>query len=507
MKNVKRILSMLLVSVMVLTLALPAFAADVKMLGKGQEFVGYKVLNVKDYDPNDPTKVIYELNPKYEDVLKSVTGKTTEKEILEYIEAADPRAFADALYDAIKTANLTADATSVTVGEDQVFQNLDKGFWLFEETTALDEYDEISSYMTTTVLDEDVEVTAKDNQVEHKKEIIETNDSTGYESDWQGAADYDVAVGPNGEKVGDVIPFRLTGVVSKDYQKFDPYYFCFQDMMEEGLTLNRDSIKVYNGTTLINSDQYNLSIADDQNFKVTFANLNNTLDSQNNPIPQGGTIYVEFTATLNENSVIGMPGNANLSRLIYSNNPNTDDYGETPWDIVVVFTYDLTVNKVDEAGEDLPGAGFTLYKWINSDPADQTQGDWVAVGPEQKGDAQTQFNWPRIDAGKYKLVETTPIPGYNTIDPIEFTVIADYKQVKDTYGERIVLDDLRVDPADALTNIIITPDAGAIEGDVINESGVKLPETGGMGTTLFYIIGAALMIGAGVVLVARRRVK
>ena len=504
MKNVKRILSMLLVSIMVLTMALPSFAADVKMLGKGQEFVGFKVLDVKDYDPSDPTKVIYQINPKYEDVLKTVTGKTTEAEILKYIETADAAQFAKDLKAAIVTAGLTKDATSTAVGDDQVFVGLEKGFWLFEETLALDEYDEISSLMTATVLDENIEVKKKDNQVEHKKEIIETNDSTGYVSDWQGAADYDNAIGPNGERIGDDVPFRLTGVVSKEYQKFEPaYYFRFEDQMEAGLTLNRDSIRVYNGNVLINRNQYELNMTD-HTFDVTFTNLKNTLDSQGNPVPEGGTIYVEFTAKLNENAVIGMPGNANESRLVYSNNPNTEDHGETPWDIVVVFTYEVVVNKVDEQGQPLPAAGFTLYKW------DAAANDWVACGPEQQGAALSTFNWDRIDAGKYKLVETTPIPGYNTIDPIEFEVIATYKQVKDNYGERIILDNLEISPADAFDNIVHTPiqiNNGTITADVENTSGVKLPETGGMGTTIFYIVGALLMLGAGVVLVTRRRVR
>ena len=108
----------------------------------------------------------------------------------------------------------------------------------------------------------------------------------------------------------------------------------------------------------------------------------------------------------------------------------------------------------------------------------------------------TQFVWTGLDDGDYKLVETTTPAGYNTIDPIEFTITAEH----DVLSDNPALKDL--DGGDLFTGEVST---GALSADVENRTGATLPETGGMGTTLFYVIGATLAIGAAVVMVTRKR--
>ena len=234
-------------------------------------------------------------------------------------------------------------------------------------------------------------------------------------------------------------------------------------------------------------------------------------------------ITVEYTATLNENAVLGSAGNPNVVYLEYSNNPNWDvsfdengkpenpgedgkdndgdgeideedekkePTGETPEDKVIVFTYKLTVNKVDEQKNPLAGAGFTLYK-------KNAAGEYVQVGEELFGAELTTFEWKGLDDGDYKLEETTTPAGYNTIAPIEFTITAEHDLESDD-PQLIVLDG-----GDLFTGEVDTDDI--LSADVENKSGITLPETGGIGTTIFYVLGGLLVLGAVVLLITKKR--
>ena len=199
--------------------------------------------------------------------------------------------------------------------------------------------------------------------------------------------------------------------------------------------------------------------------------------------------------------------------MTYTNNPNDEQAGEngkTLDDVVRVFTYQTIVNKVTknpayDASKDpkktgtdsdgdkefipLKGAGFTLYK-------KNASGTYEAVGSELKGEKMTTFTWSGLDDGDYKLVETTTPAGYNTIDDIEFTITATHDvssndpQLKSLNG------------SDKFTGVILT---GAVSANIENQSGAQLPSTGGMGTTIFYVLGSALVLGAVVLLVTKKR--
>ena len=237
--------------------------------------------------------------------------------------------------------------------------------------------------------------------------------------------------------------------------------------------------------------------------------------------------------------------------LVNPESADDSEEGKTPDDKVIVFTYNLKVDKTDEDGNALKGAGFTLYKKNGA-------GTYVAVGSEVKGTDLTTFTWTGLDDGDYKLEETTVPTGYNKAQDVTFTVEATHdpestdpkltklevKNVtpttatisadKDATGEAIASDSYTqatkydanatyytesegtynqatVADADAFaagtfyTKTTETNMSANLSTTIINKSGATLPETGGIGTTIFYIIGAILVIGAGVVLVTRRR--
>lgn len=210
-------------------------------------------------------------------------------------------------------------------------------------------------------------------------------------------------------------------------------------------------------------------------------------------------IIVTYDATLNEDAVIGSAGNTNDVYLEYSNNPNqsgegTPETGKTPEDTVIVFTYKTIVNKVDENNAPLAGAKFELYK-ILSDNSE------LLINRVTISEDQTSFTFTGLDDGKYVLKETVTPDGYNTIDDIHFEIMATH-----TVG----LDSLNGETESGIVkinNIDFTVDKGegSYSTDVINNSGATLPETGGIGTKIFYVVGAALVIGAGVLLITRKR--
>lgn len=499
MKRMKKLASFLLAAIMVLSMTISAFAAEstkVTINGDGKEYAAYRLLSAVDGSTEDEVKIVYSVNSKYAGVLTTVTECTEDSDILDYIEALDDekiRTFADTVYKAICAAGITADVTT----KEKEF-SVDQGYYLIAETETASSTDTISLVMLNTAGNTDITVTTKEDVPKLVKKVKETNDSTGVVTEWQDGADYDI---------NDDVPFKLTGTVTKKLDSYDTYYYVFHDKMSAGLTFNND-VEVYvDSTTPVAEDYYTVVTKTDDGctFEVVFENLKDVPG-----VTAGCTITVEFAAKLNSEAVIGTPGNPNEAKLEYSNNPyNTgdsddddkpDETGETPWDKVVVFTYVLNADKVDGNGDALKGAGFTLYK------NDAEAADWVKIGDEITG--VTTFTFSGLDAGEYKLVETTVPAGYNKADDILFTIEATY----DTEAVGPELTGLAVKDADgntisegeeAVFSTVVT--AGSVNTDVENLTGTKLPETGGIGTTIFYVLGAVLVIGAVVVLVTKKR--
>ena len=226
-------------------------------------------------------------------------------------------------------------------------------------------------------------------------------------------------------------------------------------------------------------------------FEVQFANLKNITG-----LGAGDTIYVEYESTLNETAVIGSAGNSNTMYLTYSNNPYSNtDRGRTVDDTVIVFTYKVVVNKVDGQDAPLPGAQFKLEKYN----AATTNWDEVETITTGTGADQNIFSFEGLDDGNYRLTETVTPAGYNTIEPIEFTVTATH----DITSDNPALTDLSGNVTTG--EITFTKDVpkGSLSTNVVNEQGLVLPTTGGIGTTLFYIGGIVLVLGAASCLIVK----
>ena len=489
MKRVKRVLALLAAFALVLAMAVPAFAASITINGTGTTYKAYKLLNATVRGTGEDKKISYTVNEKYAAVLEAATSATDEKGIIKAIEdkteATAIRSFANDIYAKIKAGKIAEDYTST--GKN--FANVDKGYYLIVETELNDEADTYSLVMLNTADQDNVTVDSKEDSPTFEKKIKEKNDSTGVESGWQDGADYDI---------NDVVPFKLQGTVPQNYGAYNTYKYVFHDEMSSGLTFNASSVVVKVDETAINSGYsvVTTGLKDGCTFEIQFDDLKKISE-----VKAGSTITVEYDATLNENAVIGSAGNPNQAKLEYSNNPYDDGTGETPWDKVIAFTYQLVANKVDKDGSSVEGAGFTLYKWSN-------EGDkYVAVSSEITG--VTKFNFKGIDAGQYKLVESKVPDGYTKAEDLVFTVVATYDTDNNDpkFGTLTIKDGDKVisDGEDKVFTVNLA--AGSFTTNVVNLTGTTLPSTGGMGTTVFYVVGGGLMAVAVVLLVTKKRME
>lgn len=363
------------------------------------------------------------------------------------------------------------------------------GYYLFKDTTT-----GISGNTYIAEVVGNVLIKAKNSHVPgFEKKLKDKNDTTENDfSGWQDVADHDI---------GDEIPFKLEGTVPADYDaEYTSYYFAFHDEEEAGLTFNPKSVKVYvDDTEITTGFELKTTPTDDCSFEVVFNNLKDI-----KAVHAGSTIRVEYTSTLNENAVIGGNGNLNRAKLQYSNNPrNVESKGETVWDNVVVFTYQVVVNKYANSvaeNNKLKGAEFTLTKKLK----DGTTKD-IAVAKSQDG---VRFTFKGLDDGEYTLTETVTPEGYNTIEPITFNVSANHEINWDGTGNRsALLESLTGNKGTGEITFTSDKGTGALTTDIINKSGTVLPSTGGMGTTVFYVVGGGLMAVAVVLLVTKKRME
>ena len=295
----------------------------------------------------------------------------------------------------------------------------------------------------------------------------------------------------------------VDGSQEGDNDAYKVYKFVFHDKESAGLTFQDvTSVKV-DGVEIETGYEVVRSTDDGCTFEVVFEDLKD-IES----VHAGSVITVEYTSVLNESAVIGSAGNPNTANLEFSNNPNDEqggETGETPDDTVIVFTYKTVIDKVDGEQNPLDGAEFTLEKFVanaeGTDEYNEVKGNWESVGTAVVTEEGTRFTFSGLDDGTYRLTETKTPDGYNTIDPIIFTITAEHEVESDNP----TLTSLNGDKVSG--EITFTPNEGegSLTAAVVNQSGLELPETGGMGTTIFYIVGGILVVGAGVLLITRRR--
>ncbi len=277
------------------------------------------------------------------------------------------------------------------------------------------------------------------------------------------------------EFIGNDVSFTLTGsIVGSKSEKAQAYKFV--DTMSAGLTFKSITSVRLTGTgindRLLANNEYTYAETgtDDNSFTVELDSsiLNDDLfyDYTN--------VVVVYTATVDADAVIGGEGNPNEVDLVYTNSYGNESTIEG--NKVTVYTFDLDVVKVDAANNEtkLSGAGFTLY--TNSDCST------VATnGAEQTTGADGKATFTGVKAGTYYLKETTAPAGYN-LNATVFTIVIS-------------------------ENGTVTSNGSTVTEVTVPDTLLVVPETGGMGTMMFTIGGAALIACAGVLFLIVRRKK
>lgn len=389
-------------------------------------------------------------------------------------------------------ANLASASGSVTVTDPDaknVISNLKPGYYLIKDKDdslqGQESYTEFILHVT-----DDVDANVKADVPSVEKKVKDTNDTTGETTGWQDSADYDI---------GDDVPFQLTATLANNIESYKTYSLKFNDTLSEGLDYNNDAVIKLGDKDV--TDRFTPS------YDATAKTLTFTCDDiLAFGAKNSDKIVVEYTAKLNENAVIGAAGNPNTVYLDFSNNPNNGgegDRGKTPEDKVIVFTYKLTVNKVDKENKPLTGAEFSLFKKVKVDGKDELE--LVEVKKILSTNAEgTVFGFTGLDDGTYVLRETKTPDGYNSIEDQTFTISAEHDENSDDPKLTALTGDVA---SGSIIDLGVMLENGELSTDVVNNKGSVLPSTGGAGRVAIYVIGAILVLGGGIVLVTKKRVR
>lgn len=498
-KAMKKLMAALLAVAMVCAMAIPAFADGSSSTStaavtrytitapkNGHIYEIYQIFT-GDYDALQPSMLA---NIKWGKNGTGTAGEAVEQTVLDALSAVASSASDKAKLDVIENY-VKLDTTPVAIVTNGSSVEVVGGYYLIKDTDgSLSGSEPYTTYLVSVV--GHVTINPKSSAVpEFKKKLKDTNDTTGVITGWQDSADYDI---------DDKIPFRLQGTVSKDFDSYKTYYYAFHDVEEKGLTFDPSSVKVFVGDeetgTKIDASNYTVvtNPADGCTFEIVFDDLKNIPS-----VTAKSIITVTYESTLNGNAVLGAQGNVNTAKLEYSNNPRGNGTGTTPWDNVIVFTYKVVVNKVDQDNNPLVGAQFTLTK--------KTKNGTDVVKTMTIDSSETQFTLSGLDDGEYTLTETVTPAHYNTISPITFTVNADHTITWETERREDILTSLSGDKKVGEITFSVDKTAGTLTTNVINNIGTTLPGTGGIGTTIFYVIGGGLMVAAAILLITKKRME
>lgn len=539
-KVIKKLLAALLAVAMVCAMAIPAFAenseGDVdshhtysafqifKGDVEGNDIKDFKISNVT-WGSNiadnpaaflDQLKADSTLGTQFRFI--DATDANTAQKVLEVIskwDDSDANSIAFARFvchylysnDANPTYVVRAGSNALTIPEAKA------GYYLFVDTTDFSKDDSYHSYnsflLMVTKGNWNVPITPKAEKPTVEKKVYDNPDGTST-GGFGSSADH---------AINEKFQFQLTATLpdstNRAYDYYDKYSVIFHDTLSDGITYDKDDeldsvVIKSNGNTynITDSSKYTIDTTDleSQNSFVVNIDVKACAKDAGFDLNDGATITVTYTAHLNDKAYVNTAGgstsNINKVYLTYSNNPKDESsIGKTPESTpVYVYTYQLnnTKHQDTEKGPALEGACFRLY----SDEActDQSEvqlyqkdGFYYPIkdvlgkeAVEMKSAANGTFNVKGLDAGTYYLKEITPPDGYSACKVIPVTIKADHSR-----NDQVNLE------GSNLTNDIVNIKAG----------GITLPSTGGIGTTLFYVVGGGLMVAAIVLLVTKKRME
>ena len=522
-KTIKKLLAALLAVAMVCAMAIPAFAYDTEEVRAHHSFEAFQIFKGDVSDDN--TKIS---NVKWgknitnsTDFLEKLTADstiggefnnpTTPQDVLAVISKwhdSDNNSIAFARFVCHYLYSGAVDpGTSIPSSGDVVEIPINEaGYYLIVDTTDFrpgDSYHAYNSFLlNVTKAPFNLLIKPKFVKPTVEKKVYDNQDGTSNTEGFDSSADHAI-----NEKFKFQLIAKLPASPDRAYDYYDEYMVTFCDTLSAGITFDRwDTVVINNGGADIPIPAENYySDASNQDLTLSIEDVKTCASGLN--LNNGATITVTYTAHLNEKAYVNTAGgasnteNKNSVYLIYSNNPRSSAFFDrTPESEVRVYTYQLNNTKYhddDTQGNELGGAGFKLYSDAdckNEVKLYQKDNFYFPIKDATDKDAvemmisgqDGQFNVKGLDAGTYYLKETNPPTDYNACADKKIVISATHTEYNVTLsGES------------NLNNKIINKKAG----------GITLPSTGGIGTTIFYVVGGGLMVAAIVLLVTKKRME
>lgn len=481
MKRVKRVLALLAALALVLAMAVPAFADEntgsitVQGAVNGESYSIYKIFDVTGYDMTTTShKITYKVTdgwaPFFEegkpgakyvklDSKKQISATTLDSSTAPEFAAAAIEWAKDSTHNIKATDSKKADENGVT------FTGVTNGYYLVDTSLGA--------------------LCSLDNVTGNTAKISEKNKVPSVEKKVKSGDDYESS---NSAKVGDTVEYKTTITINGSVEKV-----VLHDKMGAGLTFNETSVKVKVGVADVAEDNYTLKkpgteSSDPCTFEIEFK------DSYIAGLATGTKIEVTYSATLNKNAVIGTTGNKNDTWLKYGNNGSVTSETTT-----CSYSFDLV--KTDSDGTLLAGAKFKLY--ADQDCTNEIK--LVADGDNVYHVATTgETGVPYIETNATSALTIKGLKGTTTYYLKEIEAPKGYNELENAFEFTIASENISSNLSKTSNKWVEGKSTGI---HIINNAGTTLPSTGGMGTTVFYVVGGGLMAVAVVLLVTKKRME
>lgn len=497
MKHARKLTSLLLALVMVFALAVTAFAQDETVTGgtgsitisnaaKGETYAIYKLFDAT--VSADGSSIAY--TGEIPTSLSAYFAKDANGYISATPEAKNGENMSDGLRTALTawTATAPATATAVSDGSALTFNELAYGYYVVTTTQGNSVISVDSTMPRVTIVDKNSST---------PKDLSKTADSDN------------VSIG---DTVTYTVRFKTSNYYGAGEDAKEIVSYNIEDTLPDFLSdVNVTSIIVDNdGNDTTTKDQATVTAQFDTNKKIVI----DWYDEANSKFlyNNGATVTITYTAKVTEKAAIDGNGNTNKITVTWTTKNGTEPGPGELKQEETIYTYAIALKKVNNKGVALPDAVFEFPFYVQLTP--DANGAYIYAGTEAGEGLTNKITTPEngviivkgVKSDSYKITEVTAPAGYNKLTA---PVTVEAVQTNSTTTHTTVYldkDGNVVDETAKVTEVKVDIDTiAATAVVVVNKAGTELPSTGGMGTTIFYVLGAVLVVGAGVLLVTKKR--